>query len=92
MSNAHLKIKVKINRTRGQIASMGLILTEILLCCLYNSIHKTLCKTFWNIDDKMHKSMTENILTIPLRQCDQKLYIKKTRTQLLDLESEANAN
>lgn len=36
--------------------------------------------------------MTENILTITLKQCDQKLYIKNTRTQLLDLEREANAN
>lgn len=36
--------------------------------------------------------MTENILTITLRQCDQKLYIKKTRKQLLNLEREANAN
>lgn len=53
MSTAHLKMKVKINRTRGQIASMGLILTEILLCCLHNSIHKTLRKTFRNIDDKI---------------------------------------
>lgn len=61
MSNAHLKIKVKINRTQGQIASMGLILTEILLCCLYNSIHKTLCKTFRNIDDKIRTKAWQKI-------------------------------